>query len=530
MKIRRRNNVYHDLFHWKDFRLKIFLEGIIIGLLSGTLIVLFRATLGLMDNLRGKLYVILKTNGILPTVFWFVLLVLIGFIVGLIVKREPMARGSGIPEVEGILSGHLKMKWLSVIVSKFIGGVLAIGAGLSLGREGPSIQLGAAVGQGFSRLLGRYRIEEKYLITSGASAGLAAAFNAPLAGVIFALEEVHKTFSPAVLMSAVAASLTSDLVTQWAFGAKPIFDFSTLPILPFSYYGYLVGLGIITGIFGVLFNKTLIKTLNKYDAIAFIPKTLVPIIPLLIGGVLGFFFPQALGGGNELINSLGQIHFSIIMLVILLVVKFIFTMISYGSGVPGGIFLPLLVIGALTGDIYGHLIVNYLHADPLYVTNFIVFAMAAYFSAIVKAPITGSILITEMTGSFHHLLALITISMTAYIITDILNSKPIYEELLHRVLAKNKRQDFYGKEQGKKVVIETDVCFGSELDGKKIKDIQWPSHCLIVSIRRDNTEIIPNGDTKIMAQDNIYALIDEDQIAKAKSALQLLAGELAYNE
>lgn len=200
-------------------------------------------------------------------------------------------------------------------------------------------------------------------------------------------------------MSAVAASLTSDLVTQWAFGAKPIFDFSTLPIFPFSYYGYL----------------------------------------------------------------------------------------------------PLLVMGTLTGDIYGHLIVNYLHANPLYVTNFIVFAMAAYFAAIVKAPITGSILITEMTGSFHHLLALITISMTAYIITDILNSKPIYEELLHRVLAKNRKQDLCGKDHGKKVVIEADVCLGSQLNGKKIKEVKWPSHCLIVSIRRGDTEIIPNGDTKIMA-------------------------------
>ncbi len=345
MEIKRKTSVYHDLFHWKDFRLKIFIEGILIGLLSGILIVLFRAALELMDNLRGKLYLILKANGILPIIVWFIVLILIGIIVGLIIKKEPMARGSGIPEVEGILAGHLTMNWFTVIISKFVGGVLAIGAGLSLGREGPSIQLGAAVGQGFSKLLGRFRIEEKYLMTSGASAGLAAAFNAPLAGVIFALEEVHKTFSPAVLMSAVAASLTSDLVTQWAFGAKPVFDFSSLPILPFSYYGYLIGLGIITGVFGALFNKTLIKTLNRYDGITFIPKNLIPVIPLLIGGGLGFFLPQVLGGGNDLINSLGQIHFSILMLVILLVVKFIFTMISYGSGVPGGFSCHYLLLG-----------------------------------------------------------------------------------------------------------------------------------------------------------------------------------------
>lgn len=525
MEIGKKNSIYYDIFHWKDFRLKVFFEGIIIGLLAGTLTVLFRYLLELLGDLRGKLYIFLKTNGILPIILWFAALILIGFIVGLIIKREPMARGSGIPEVEGILSGHLKMKWLNVIVSKFIGGVLAIGAGLSLGREGPSIQLGAAVGQGFSKLLGKYRIEEKYLITSGASAGLAAAFNAPLAGAIFALEEVHKTFSPAILMSAVAASMASDFVTQWVFGVKPIFDFHTLIVLPFSSYGYLIGLGLITGLFGVLFNRTLLKTLNIYDAISFLPKSFVPVIPLIIGGILGFMLPQTLGGGHGLIDSLDQIHFSIMMLIVLVVVKFAFTMISYGSGVPGGIFLPLLVIGALTGDIYGHLIVDYLHANPLYTTNFVVFAMAAYFSAIVKAPITGSILITEMTGSFHHLLALITVSMTAYVVTDLLNSKPVYEELLERTLTKKGIQTLSGHDNGEKVITEVAVSLGAQLDGKMIKEVSWPSRCLIVSIRRGDSEIMPKGDTRIKAGDIIYTLVNEEKIAEVKSSLQLLAVE-----
>ncbi|KLU62087.1 H(+)/Cl(-) exchange transporter ClcA [Peptococcaceae bacterium CEB3] len=525
MGVIKKSTIYHDIFHWKDFRLKVFVEGSIIGLLAGILTVMFRYSLELLGNLRGELYGFLKTGGVIPIVIWFAVLSLIGVIVGVIVKRDPMARGSGIPEVEGILAGQLKMNWPSVIASKFVGGVLAIGAGLSLGREGPSIQLGAAVGQGFSRLLGRYRIEEKYLITSGASAGLAAAFNAPLAGAIFALEEVHKTFSPAILMSAVAASLTSDFVTEWVFGMKPIFNFHALMVLPFNYYGYLIGLGIITGLFGVLFNRILVKTLNTYDSIAFLPKSLAPIFPLIVGGILGFVLPQTLGGGHGLINSLDKIQFSIMMLLILLVVKFAFTMISYGSGVPGGIFLPLLVIGALTGDIYGHIIVRYFYANPLYITNFIVLAMAAYFAAIVKAPITGSILITEMTGSFQHLLALMAVSMTAYIITDILNSKPIYEELLHRVLAKRGKQNLPAHDKGRKVITEASVCLGSELDGKRIKEVSWPARSLIVSIRRGEAEIIPNGETKIMAGDNIYTLVDEEQIGQVKAALGRLAGE-----
>jgi H+/Cl- antiporter ClcA len=128
------------------------------------------------------------------------------------------------------------------------------------------------------------------------------------------------------------------------------------------------------------------------------------------------------------------------MLVLLLIVKFGLTMACYGSGAPGGIFMPLLIIGALTGGVFGQLIIQYWHIDPSFGNNFVVFAMAAYFTAIVKAPITGSILITEMTGSFEHLPALITVSMTAYIVADLLKSRPIYDQLLNRVLARGQHE------------------------------------------------------------------------------------------
>ncbi|MDG9688473.1 chloride channel protein, partial [Streptomyces sp. DH18] len=130
------------------------------------------------------------------------------------VKNEPMISGSGIPQVEGVLLRELDMTWWKVILGKFFGGVLSIGSGLSLGREGPSVQLGAAIGQGFSKVFRRIKIEEKYLITSGASAGLAAAFNAPLAGAMFALEEVHKNFSPLILLSALSSALSADFIAS----------------------------------------------------------------------------------------------------------------------------------------------------------------------------------------------------------------------------------------------------------------------------------------------------------------------------
>ncbi|ABO51447.1 Cl- channel, voltage-gated family protein [Desulforamulus reducens MI-1] len=521
---KKEHGLLSPLFQWRDFRLKLFVEAILIGFLSGALVVFFRFMLEKSEEVRDHIYLLLGQQGLPYYVLWFLILVAIGLLLGYIVKLVPMSTGSGIPQVKGILTGQLKMNWLRVILAKFIGGVLAIGAGLSLGREGPSVQLGAAIGQGISRMLGRLRIEEKYLITSGASAGLAAAFNAPLAGVIFALEELHKNFSPAVLMSAMAASLTADFVSQQFFGPRPIFSFQALPVLPTYYFVHLIGLGIVCGVLGFFFNWSLIKALNFYSKLTIMPKIFVPVLPLILGGFLGFYLPEALGGGHKLIDSLAQGNLGLKMLVIFFIAKFFFTMASFGSGVPGGIFLPLLVIGALVGNIYGDIVITLLHIDPYFRDNFIVFAMAAYFSAIVKAPVTGSILITEMTGSFHHLLALITVSMVSYVVCDILNSKPVYELLLDRILA-NKDPRLSKNEGKNKVIIELATCIGSTLDGKRIKDILWPPHCLLVSIKRGEQEIIPKGDTKILGGDYLFIVVSEDQAPDVNQLLTKLAGE-----
>ncbi|KGK90071.1 chloride channel protein [Desulfosporosinus sp. HMP52] len=515
---------FDGLIHWRDFKLKLFFEGIIIGLFSGIIIVAFRYGLEQAESLREFIYHTTSWSGY-KIISLALGLVFIAFILNLIVKKEPLVSGSGIPQVKGILTGHLKIKWLPVLILKFFGGILAIGAGLSLGREGPSVQIGATVGQGVSRLLGRLKIEEKFLITSGASAGLAAAFNAPLSGVIFAVEELNKNFSPAILMSTVAASLSADLVTKFFYGSSSAFNFPQLPILPVNYYIHLIGLGLIIGLFGGLFNRSLLKTLELRDKLSRFPNTVIIAIPLLIAGVLGYLLPEVLGGGNQLIDSLNQHYFPLSFLFLLVLVKFFFTLISYGTGVPGGIFLPILVIGALTGNIYHDLMVNIFHVSPLYSNNFIIFAMAAYFTAVVKAPITGSVLITEMTGSFSHLWALITVSTVAYLASDLLKTKPIYEALYDRILTKKQPLP---KHEETMILVETIVCLGSEISGKTIKTIVWPKHCLLVNIKRGDQEIIPQGDTRIYAGDHIFALVNKNYATDIEHALSSLAMEIDH--
>ncbi|SNS77617.1 H+/Cl- antiporter ClcA [Anaerovirgula multivorans] len=518
-----KNDTYNTLSHWQNFRLKLLVQGIIVGIFSGFLIVFYRIALEKAEELRPFILSLAVPKYILIPI-WLLFLIILAYIVGVLIKKEPLISGSGIPQVEGVLLRKINMNWLSVIITKFIGGVISIGAGLSLGREGPSIQLGATMGQGVSKIFKRIKIEEKYLITSGASAGLAAAFNAPLAGVMFALEEVHKHFSPLILLSAMSASLTADFISKHFFGLKPVFTFNNVLPLPLESYGYIVFLGIIVGVFGAVFNSSLLKTQDIYAKQKWLPVKFRPMIPFLVAGLLAFTFPQVLGGGHSLIDSLINDNLTIKMLLIILSIKFIFSMISYGSGAPGGIFFPLLVLGALTGAVYGNILVHFFGFNTEYINNFIILAMAGYFTAIVRAPITGSILITEMTGSFSHLLSLSIISLVAYVVADLLKSEPIYESLLERLLKNNGIDEFIGDSRNK-IVLEVSICIDSKMDGKAIKELKLPSNCLLVGIKRGVKELIPKGNTIIYSGDYLHVLVNENEAASTKEQLLEMSGK-----
>lgn len=509
--------LHNVIVHERSFKIKLVGEGILVGIFAGLIVVFFRIALEKAEGFRAMVIEMIKQKPNLIG-FWFLFLAAAAFLVGYLLKKEPLISGSGIPQVEGALQGQLGMNWLRIIINKVLGGIISIGAGLSLGREGPSIQLGAAVGQGISHILGSLKIEEKYLITSGASAGLAAAFNAPLAGVMFSLEEVHRHFSPLILLSAMSASLTADFISKQFFGLSPVFNFHEISPIPLAYYGYIIILGIITGICGAVYNKTLLKTQDIYAKLKWLPAYYRPIIPFILAGVLLMTLPQVLGGGHGIIKSLIDGSYGMKMMIIVLLVKFIYSMISFSSGAPGGIFFPLLVLGALTGAIYSSALVSLLGFQEGYMENFIILAMVGYFSAIVRAPITGSILITEMTGSLSHLLSLSLMSMVAYVTADSLKSDPIYESLLERILKNNKKAE-EESDSNEKIIIEVPVSMDSQIDNKMLKDVKLPENCLIVSIRRGNKEIIPRGNTLIRSGDNLIFLVNEKEEASMKERL-----------
>lgn len=516
------NSTENLIAHTRNMKYLLAMEGIFVGMIAGGIAIIYRLALNFSEkNMSFVLSYAGEHHWAIAA--WFAALIVMAVIVGRMVKWEPMISGSGIPQVEGELQGYFEEPWLKVIIGKLIGGILCIIGGLSLGREGPSVQLGAMGGKGFSRIFKRLNIEERYLMTCGASAGLAAAFNAPLAGIMFALEEVHKNFSATVLFSAMTASVTADFVSKYVFGLGSVFQFQVDSSIPLKYYGFIILLGIILGAGGAFYNKVLASTQDLYARMTFLKAEFRPVIPFLMAGILGFTLPQVLGGGHMMIELLAPGNLPLTMILLLLVVKFIFSMFSFGSGAPGGIFFPLLVLGAYIGGFYGMVVVRAMGMDPQLINNFIILAMAGYFTAIVRAPITGIVLISEMTGSFTHLLSLSVVAIAAEITAAALKSEPVYEMLLDRIVARRGEEPV--PETSNKTLIAVSVHHSCGLVGKRIWEIHWPENCLLVAIRRREKELIPKGDTKIRPSDTIVALANETDLNRVNTELHALCEE-----
>lgn len=509
---------YVALDNWHTFRLRLFIEGIFVGIFGGLCISLFRFLLGEAEALRIYAYnaflipAVAKENFI-PLCLWAAALVVTGFLLYRMCLYAPMAGGSGIPQVKGVILGLYKMKWFRILWVKIIAGALGIGAGLSLGREGPSIQIGAVAGQGLSRLLGRTRMEERYLITSGASAGLAAAFNAPLAGMMFALEELHRNFSGAVLLPTMTSAITATIVTHFFFGRSTSFHFLNLVPMPAEHLGLVVLIAISAGFAGIIFNYGLLHTSSFYNLPFFKNQYVKILFALFSACLLGFFLPQVLGGGNTLVDQLAAGRFtSLSFLVLLLVGKYVFTLISYGCGVPGGFFLPLLVVGALLGSVEAHVLVSLELINEVYTPNIIIIGMVSLFAASVRSPITGTLLILEMTGDFGHLMALALGSAVAYITAELLKGEPIYDALLKKSLSA--KPDRACEEE--RNIVEVPIGSGSLLEGKKIRDVPRMKQTIIIDLKRHGESVIPDPDIRLQADDFLYILTASKNAAALK--------------
>ena len=499
------------------FRLTV--QGIMVGIFAGLMVCLYRFLLyGSEHVLREYLNVI--NGNLIYTILFFIALAVMGLLVDWLTKWEVDSAGSGIPQVYAEVKGHMEANWAKVLFSKIVSGVLTALGGLSLGPEGPSVQIGGMAGKGIAKLFKGSKTDELRLILVGSAVGITAAFNAPLAGVLFVLEEINHGFDKTLVFIALVSAIVSDFISKVIFGQSTALTF---PIhnIPLESYWLLIILGILIGLLGYVYNVGMIRS-SDIVANLKIPSWLKFVLVFLVSGVVALTIPEISDGGHFMMDMLDIAMPSLGVLMLLLVLKYLFSMFSFSSGAPGGIFLPILVLGAYIGAVFGSAVVPAFGFEHDLIYKFVVISMAGFFAATVRSPITGVVLIAEMCGSTESLVAMIIVSLIAYVVPTLLGNEPIYESLYDRLLL-NKNREFV-KKPSKHVLSEYLVPLDCNYINFKIKDIPFPKNAIVVSVIRNGKYIIPTDDFHIKYSDQIHVLTDVNDYPFVKEEIEELFG------
>jgi chloride channel protein, CIC family len=415
---------------------------ILVGVLTGTVGSVFQICIHKIGEVLTRSYTYINTLGIPNLVISSVATLILVLFTWFMVRRvAPETSGSGVQEIEGALMHKRPVRWTRVLPVKFIGGVLSISGGMVLGREGPTIQMGGNLGEAVGRGAKLSRKRRDALIASGSGAGLATAFNAPLAGVLFVMEEMREAFPLSFLhFKTVALScVASTFVLQSIMGTKPSIVMEVFEAPALSSLWIFLLFGLIVGFVGIAFNRILMATLYWMDRQTFRVRVAYVAGVAVIVGVLASMWPDAVGGGYHIIARSLTLTPGLMVLLLLLVVRFAMTMLCYGTGVPGGIFAPMLALGTLLGLAVAIMFEYCLPGVAIHPGMLAVAGMGALFSAAVRAPITGIVLVVEMTQNYALILPLMIACLTATTVVQLAGVPPIYTQLLRRTLSSQQK-------------------------------------------------------------------------------------------
>ncbi len=519
---------------------RIFIElvavGSVTGVFVGLIVTFFNILMHEGEQISRDFYAYVRENPVFIPIL--VLALLAGaFVIGVLVNISSVIRGCGVPQAEGATRGIVRFKWWRDLSAMFAASLVSIFLGLSIGAEGPSALIGAAGGDGVASLTKRNQMIRKYQITGGACTGLAVASNAPLTGMAFAFEEAHKRFTPEVFIcsfsSVVFGVLTRTLIYQMLnMSVSSAFHSYKLMEMPMHYYGYVVLAGILCGLLGVAFYKLCFWMLKQFKKIhvknewwSHVSRVTTAV---LLGGVFSFIAVGVMGGGHELIESLGtnggvskqvaESVFSIPLiwaLLIVLVFKFIITAVNVGAKIPCGIFFPIIAIGACIGAILNNF---WLKIDPNiapYCDLLVMICMAAFFTTVVRAPITSIVMVCEFTGTFAPLLPVIIAVSLGYIIGEMCKTDGIYEDLLEQY------EDEMGiHERAERVVYTFTIGKGAIAVKREIREVLWPGNARVKEIVREGEHILPSGETILHAEDLLTIVCKTEEPEKIRDELE----------
>lgn len=505
--------------------------GIVTGIFAGAIATVFNMLVHEGEHIARNVYAYVRANpAFLPLLF--VALVGAAFLLGVAANISSVIRGCGIPQAEGGIRGSVRFKWWRDLTLMFASCLLSVFMGLSIGAEGPSVLIGACAGDGVSATLRRNQMIRKYQIAGGACTGLAVASNAPLTGIAFAFEEAYKRITPEVLIcsfiSVIFGMLTRSAIYA-AFGMETANSFSSYVFhtMDVASYGYVVGAGLACGLLGVGFYKLCFFMRSLFKKIRLknfrLSHGIRILVAVLFGGCISLPAVGAMGGGHDLIERIGSgsattvdsvFGLSLVWsLLIILILRFIVTSINVGSGIPCGIFIPMIAIGACLGELLNQLWLR-IGMDEKFCDLMVMICMAAFFTTVVKAPITSIMMICELTGSFAHLLPVVIAVALGYIVGQVFRTDGIYEELLEE----------YEKETGLhsravSTVFTFKLVDGAMADKRTVRDVLWPTGAKVKEIARGEERILPDGDTVLRGGDVLTIVVKTDDPKNAKDEL-----------
>ncbi|MBQ7916582.1 MAG: chloride channel protein [Firmicutes bacterium] len=490
--------------------------GLLCGSVAGTVIFFFKLAAQKVEGISRKLYGIMQTS---PRylIIGVLALILLAAVMVWLHKQVPEAKGGGIPRSEGILRGILSFRWLKTLLGTIAGSMISFFCGLPVGSEGPAVMIGTSLGSMCGNVSKNKAAWNRYIMSGGAGAGFAVATGAPFAAMLFVLEEVHKRFTPMLIlivsMSVLAATYMNQLLCA-AFSVSPeLFHIGALADFELSHMGYLLVLGfIMAGAVGIF--DGIIEWFDKLTAKGegVLPKGTKMMVVFLITGILGMVFAQGVYSGHHVIEDVLEHNMSMVLLCGILVVRLLMMLLITNSGATGGIFIPTLAIGALVSALAAKLLMVFGMPEALFDTV-VLLGMCAFIGGTLRAPFTAAALFVELTGQFTNFFFVALVIFIVHFITEVLNQEAFYEKVVKSMkTAENQDKEAHIED------FEMTISNGAFVVGKTVRDVMWPASSAIVSVIRAESHYIDmdsDGEKKLYAGDTIVLRVryyDEDEV------------------
>ncbi len=482
-----------------------FVFGSITGVLAALVISLYKKCASYIIGFSESGYVFLRQNP------WWIALVIVAFIglsllISYLYKNMPNLKGGGIPTSIGIVRGVLPFKWFVNLVGVFFLSLVSFLIGVPLGNEGPSVQMGTLLGRGaVSPLLRKHRVWSRYSMTGGACAGFSVATGAPVSGIVFALEEAHQSFSPMIMIvattSVMFAHITTEVLSLFFDINTKLFHELTFPEVKIRHIWIPLVVGVVVGILAVIvlkYYKLLSKLINK--KLSFVSPKYKIFVIFVLTLFAGFFSFSFVSTGHHLIDELLLNSPSIIMLLAILLVRTTLTFSANSCGITGGLFLPIMALGATVSALAGELLLM-LGVNSEFYTFIVVLGIAACISGMMKTPFTAMVFAIEVLSCSGYVLPVIVASGVAYVITEMFSVKSITDIALENAIENH----FHDKEQ-KVYEAFVKVMPSSFAVGKQIRDILWPSNLFVLSVKRkgENAQVDAHGSKELSAGDKLH--------------------------